>query len=49
MKIRVIEFGSYLAAPLTGKYLADAGFDVTCISKPPTTEMARTSGSSRLI
>lgn len=34
MIIRVVEFGSYLAGPLVGKYLVDAGFEVTCVCKP---------------
>lgn len=40
-RFKVLEFGSYLAAPLTGKYLADAGFDVTCVRKPIASESAR--------
>ena len=39
--IRVLEFGSYLAAPLAGKHLADAGLCVTSVIKPLTTERAR--------
>lgn len=34
MVYRVLEFGSYLAGPLVGKYLADVGFHVTCVVKP---------------
>ena len=36
--IKIVEFGSYLAAPLACKYLADSGFDVTCVKKPENDE-----------
>ena len=36
--IRVIEFGTYLSASLVGRYMADAGFDVTSIMKPLNTK-----------
>lgn len=34
--MRVVEFGTYLAAPLTGRYLADVGLDVVCVVRPST-------------
>ena len=37
-EIKIVEFGSYLAAPLACKYLADSGFDVTCVIKPENKE-----------
>lgn len=41
-QIRILEFGSYLAAPLTGKHLVDAGFHVTAVVKPLTSSKATT-------
>lgn len=32
--LRVLEFGSYLAAPLVGKYMASLGCQVTCVVRP---------------
>jgi crotonobetainyl-CoA:carnitine CoA-transferase CaiB-like acyl-CoA transferase len=33
--VRVLEFGSYLAGPLLGKHLANFGFEVTAVVRPP--------------
>jgi len=32
--MKVLEFGTYLSAPLLGKYLVDIDYDVTCIERP---------------
>ena len=32
--MNVLEFGTYLAGPLVGKYLSDIGYNVTRVSRP---------------
>ena len=32
--VHILEFGTYLAGPLVGRYLSDFGCKVTCITRP---------------
>lgn len=32
--MKIVEFSCYLSGPLTGKYLADMGFEVVCVTRP---------------